>query len=104
MCGKNNSDVLAGDASFVAGVVVIRNSPRSLYRVRRLTTLIGPEALIRRSPRNGMERPGNNSCRNLETWPEAGTTTLAVCPVLAPFSVVNSKFTVAEAAEEFAIA
>src|SRR5947207_360374 len=47
ICANNNSRLPAGAASLLIGIAVINNSPRALHRVRRLTTLIGPDALIR---------------------------------------------------------
>src|SRR5437868_5616795 len=59
---------------------------------------------MRSTPLNGADSPGNNSCKNFATCPEAGTVTDAVRPVLTPARVVNSRLTKAEVDEVFVIA
>src|ERR1700733_9787342 len=88
-CGNISAAPVDAEASFEAGGGEIRKSSRSLYRVRRLTIEIEPEDETRNTPRNGRLNAGNSSCTNFETWPYAGTTTLAVTPEFTPFISVR---------------
>ena len=87
----------AGTISFVGGVVLIRKSPRSLYRPRNAaTTTVEPAVLTRKTPLTGKLIPGKTSSRNLAICPLPGTTIEVLASGL-PLRSVRSKLTVAEA-------
>src|SRR5205823_9633270 len=77
-CGKSISAAAGAPPSLLGGVVVIRKSPRSLYRARKPVIdnpkVVPPETLS--TPLNGNATVGNSSWTKLATWPLAGTVIL----------------------------
>src|SRR5438094_149475 len=90
--------------SLLGGVVVIRKSPRSLFRLRRPTTDNGDVLEILSRPVNDCGRLLKKSVTNWETLPDAGTVTDAAEAADVPSRLNNCRFTVTWFADEFAIA
>ena len=106
-CGNRSSPELEGAPSIAGGVVVMRKSLRSLYRLRRPTTEIPEEAVeTRRIPLNELGRPGNNCARNCEVWPKPANVPEmgAGNPFVDPSRLVSSNVTDVGIGELFAIA
>ncbi len=96
-----------GELSATAGVVVIRKSLRSLYRVLKPTTEILDEVVeMRSTPLNGLGRFGNMSLTNLAVCPAPGRVMdTGAAPIgVVPFNCVSSNTTVADEDELFAMA
>src|SRR5438132_5522966 len=95
-CGNTSSAVPDDVVSAAGGVLEMRKSPLSLYRLRNPMTEIPPEVLETRSiPLNGFDTPGNVGSRNSEMCPNGGRLREigAGRPVLDPSEFKSSSVT-----------
>src|SRR5207245_4377753 len=94
---KTNSGDIEGINSLTGGVVVMRKSSRSLYRVRSPTMEIPEEVVVetRSTPLNGFGRPGKASARNRSIWPNPARLydTGAGNPAVDPSRLLSSRMT-----------
>src|SRR5580698_9746647 len=105
-CGNRSGEETGAAASLIAGVVVIRKSPRSLYRPRSPTTEMFAEAVIVNTPWSAGSDPPpaqGNWLRNSAICWFAGIVSDEVASG-APLSVLRAKLICTGVDEEFAMA